>query len=278
MKRLPIVLCLMLLGIVLLNSHVYAAYIYEVDSFKQYNGTNTFEDNFNDGTAPPIGPDGSSTDYNVDSSGPLSESGGVLVLDGGSGGWIGVELHNPDYYFTDGSGGSVEAVFNYDSSNLQYDSLFLIQIFNMASDGTWAVNGDEAIIAVSTSSTGSVYAAWGDENASASSIDGTELFTGSAFTNIKLSLDISATNWVSGSWEFFNGSSSVFQYTETNFTSLGFGASSGSGSDLYTGVIGTEEPGVTVEPVPEPTTIALLGIGLVGLAGAELRRRRKIKQ
>ncbi len=29
------------------------------------------------------------------------------------------------------------------------------------------------------------------------------------------------------------------------------------------------------EPVPEPTTIALLGIGLVGLAGAEVRRRRK---
>jgi hypothetical protein len=30
-----------------------------------------------------------------------------------------------------------------------------------------------------------------------------------------------------------------------------------------------------IVPVPEPTTIALLGIGLVGLAGAEVRRRRK---
>ncbi len=32
---------------------------------------------------------------------------------------------------------------------------------------------------------------------------------------------------------------------------------------------------VTTAPVPEPTTVALLGIGLVGLAGAEVRRRRK---
>ena len=35
--------------------------------------------------------------------------------------------------------------------------------------------------------------------------------------------------------------------------------------------------GVKAEPVPEPTTIALLGIGLAGLAGAEVRRRRKKK-
>jgi hypothetical protein len=35
--------------------------------------------------------------------------------------------------------------------------------------------------------------------------------------------------------------------------------------------------GVYAEPIPEPATIALLGIGLAGLAGAEVRRRRKKK-
>ncbi|MCP4267270.1 MAG: PEP-CTERM sorting domain-containing protein [Candidatus Brocadiaceae bacterium] len=30
-------------------------------------------------------------------------------------------------------------------------------------------------------------------------------------------------------------------------------------------------------PIPEPTTFLLLSIGIVGLAGAEVRRRRKKK-
>ncbi len=34
---------------------------------------------------------------------------------------------------------------------------------------------------------------------------------------------------------------------------------------------------LSADPVPEPTTIALLGFGLVGIAGVEVRRRRKKK-
>ena len=39
----------------------------------------------------------------------------------------------------------------------------------------------------------------------------------------------------------------------------------------------TPKEGITQEPIPEPATVALLGIGIVGLAGAEVRRRRKKK-
>ena len=72
-------------------------------------------------------------------------------------------------------------------------------------------------------------------------------------------------------------SSSVGSFPDTHNTFDFFNGGTPLDSDTSTDPWGlaVRQGDVAATSVPEPTTIALLGIGLVGLAGVEVRRRRK---
>ncbi len=272
MKKLIIVLCLMFLCTAVFNARVYAVFITDITEFVQFDGTDTFTDTFGDDVEPPSGPI-TSIDYFVFGTfDGDEESGGSLALDNDDGildegeMFLSVDVINSSYFFVSGVAGSVTGLFDF-SGGLPSGSFFDIEILNFASASgeiSGGPLGDEAWMGVFLNDSGHLIGEWGDD--SQEDLLGSVDFGVVDDTTIGLKLEIDSVNNVTALFDY-GGSGFISHTGSTDFTTLSFT------EGIYTGAFGAG-----VEPIPEPATIALLGIGLVGLAGAAARRKLKRKR
>lgn len=261
-------------------SPVSYGFSFDIDKFTVKSGTSTFVDEFNDGEEPPSGPSGTST-YQVLFGGSFSagaESGGVLNMNTTDAVNLGDEISlnvgllDNTYQIVPGSGGFAEVKLSF-PGGFATNSFFDLDI----ASSPWELNNpNEAVeLSIAMDTPGVItafFAAYVDDGLTEVDIDISEIDITSllgAITDLTMRLDISIFNVVTASLDI--GSDGSFEVLMPGSYTLTF-----PGGKPYKAGFGAGE---NLEVVPEPTTVALLGIGLVGLAGGAMRRRlKKTKQ
>ena len=271
MRYLILLSCFIFSFMVFYNTVSYG-FSFDVDKFTVKSGTSKFVDEFDDGIAPPSGPSGPSTYGVLVPFSANAESGGVLNWNSNdaviSDGEIanGLSLIDNTYNFIAGSGGFAEVKLSF-PGGFTTNSFFDLEISSPPSD-------EEAVeihVEKDTSGTISAFFSYGlDDGINEVDIDISEIDITSLLgttTDLTMRLDISIANLVTASLDI--GSDGSFDVLMPGSQTLTF-----LHAPPYMAELGA---GKNLEPIPEPATIALLGIGLIGLAGAEVRRRRKKK-